>query len=240
MDYESILQRVYESFLLNGDVVIDVGAHVGRHTFPIVNLIAPLGKVYAVEPLTMGQDSIRNSINLEQQQYSSNIQVFPYALSDYEGESEFLYVVNNPGYSGLLERTYDENVKLEKITVPVKKIDNVFSQLPSLRYIKIDAEGGEFNILKGASNTIKKFRPIVTFEFGASSYAAYEVIPEEVFQFWSELDYSVFNILGIKLENEDAFAKSSINQHIWDYIAIPTEDTASQHKVLRAITSWIE
>ncbi len=227
MDYESLLQRVYESFLESGDIAIDVGAHVGRHTIPIAKKISPDGRVYAVEPLPMGQKSLQNIF--------ANSKLYPYALSDYEAESEFIFVVNDPGYSGLRERKYDNNATLEKIKVPVKKLDNVFSDLNALRYIKLDAEGGEFNILKGGINTIKKFRPIVTFEFGASSYTAYSVVPEHVFKFWQELNYKIYDILGNLLDSEKVFAKSSIDQNIWDYIAIPAENESAIKTILRAI-----
>ncbi|TFH39669.1 MAG: FkbM family methyltransferase, partial [ANME-2 cluster archaeon] len=239
MDYESILQRVYESFLESGDVAIDVGAHVGRHTIPIAKKISSDGRVYAVEPLPMGQKSLQNLLNSGFQNLSANIKLYPYALSDYEEESEFTFVVNNPGYSGLKEREFDNNAKLKKIKVPVKKLDNVFSDLNALRYIKIDAEGGEFNIMKGGINTIKRFRPVVTFEFGASSYAAYSVIPEQVFLFWRELNYDVFDILGNKLENENIFAQSSIDQNVWVYIAIPVENKTITENFLRGAHKYL-
>jgi FkbM family methyltransferase len=106
MDYESIVQNVYESILESGDIAIDVGAHIGRHTIPIAKKIAPNGRVYAFEPLPMCQDSLRNSIKTDPQ-LSEIITVYPYALSDYEGKSDFTIVKEDLGYSGLKERRLD-------------------------------------------------------------------------------------------------------------------------------------
>jgi len=224
MDYESLVQEVYESILESGDSAIDVGAHVGRHTIPIAKRIAPNGRVHAFEPLSMCQKFLIKLINSEFKELSEIITLYPYALSDYEGESDFTIVKNDLGYSGLKERKFDNNSSREKIKVPVKRLDDILSDLNSLKYIKIDAEGGEFNILKGGRNCIKKFRPVVTFEFGQGSYSAYSVIPEEVFIFWRELNYKIYDILGNLLESDKSFAKSSIDQNVWDYIAVPEED----------------
>jgi FkbM family methyltransferase len=235
MDYELIVQKVYESILENGDIAIDVGAHVGRHTIPIARKIAPNGKVFACEPLPMCQSPLLNSIKTNPLNLNGIVTVYPYALSDFEGISDFTIVVDDIGYSGLKERKIDNNSRIEKIKVNVKKLDNLFSKINSLRYIKIDAEGGEFNILKGGIYTIKKFRPVVTFEFGASSYSAYSVIPEQVFIFWNELNYKIYDILGNLLDGETIFAQSSINQHVWDYIAIPADNISATEEILRAI-----
>ncbi len=235
MDYESILQKVYESILESGDVAIDVGAHVGRHTIPIAKKIIPNGRVYAIEPLPMCQNRLLNLINADSQLLSEIVTLYPYALSDYEGISDFTIVKDDLGYSGLKERKLDNKSRLEKSRVFTKKLDNLFPDINDLKYIKIDAEGGEFNILKGGINTIRKFRPVVTFEFGASSYAAYSVIPEHVFVFWDELNYKIYDILGNLLDSENVFAQSSINQNVWDYIALPAENISATDKILNAI-----
>jgi FkbM family methyltransferase len=235
IDFESILQEVYESILDNGDIAIDIGAHIGRHTIPIAKKIIPNGRVYAFEPLPSCQKQLLKSIKNDSQKLTKIITVYPNALSDYEGESDFTIVKDDLAYSGLIERKLDHKSTTEKIKVTVKKLDNLVTDIDNLKYIKIDAEGGEFNILKGGSKIISKFRPVVTFEFGASSYMAYSVIPEQVFLFWHELNYNIYDILGKLLDSEDSFAQSSINQKIWDYIAIPAENLSATEKVLRVI-----
>lgn len=239
LDYEIMVQKVYESILEDGDNVIDVGAHIGRHTIPIAKKIAPNGKVFAIEPLPMCQDSLHDTINLNFRDLESLIVVYPYALGDFDGESDFTIVLDDLGYSGLKERNHAVISRLKHIKVPVRKIDNLFSDLTDLKYVKIDAEGGEYNILKGGINTIKKFRPVITFEFGENSYAAYSVIPEQVFGFWQEINYKIYDILGNLLDDETAFSQSSITQQVWDYIAIPAENRVAIEKILSAIREVI-
>lgn len=237
MDFELVVQRVYESVLESGDIAIDVGAHIGRHTFPMARKVIPNGKVFAFEPLPICQNRLLDALQTNSQDLRRIVSLYPIALGDDEGTSEFVIVMDDLGYSGLRERKLDHRSRVEKIKVSVRKLDNVLHDIGALKYIKIDAEGGEYNILKGAANTILKFRPTVTFEFGASSYSAYCVIPEEVFAFWHKLEYKVYDVTGNLLETEASFAQSSINQYVWDYIALPNEDLFTTNKILQAIKS---
>ena len=50
-DYEAAVQRVYEAVLDHGDLALDVGAHIGRHTFPMAASVGAAGRVLAFEPL---------------------------------------------------------------------------------------------------------------------------------------------------------------------------------------------
>ena len=235
MDFEVLVQNVYESILEDGDITIDAGAHVGRHTFPMARSVSPTGKVFCFEPLPMCRDAMLLSISKEFPELEKVISLYSFALSDYAGESEFVVAVDALGYSGLRERKYDCETKLKKIPVTVKKIDDVLADTRSLKYIKIDAEGGEFHIMRGGSNLIEKFRPLVTFEFGMNSLTEYHVIPEEVFFFWKEKRYDIFDIMGRPLTNERIFAESATIQEVWDYIALPNENIQLYKKVSKSL-----
>ena len=65
------------------------------------------------------------------------------ALSDEDGESTFVHVVDLPEYSGLRERSYPREVMTEAITVRTERLDDHLPDgwLPAL--VKIDVEGGE-------------------------------------------------------------------------------------------------
>ncbi len=240
IDYEMLVQKVYESVLENGDTAIDVGAHIGRHTIPIARKVYPKGKVYAFEPLSECRKSMLASLKKESPELLSIISLYPFAISNYEGESEFTVAIDSLGYSGLKERSYDNETRISKIPVTVKKLDTILSGVHSVKYIKIDAEGGEFDIIKGSAHILKAFRPLVTFEFGLSSYAKYSVIPEDVFKFWHENHYQIYDILGNSLNRERVFVDSTITQKLWDYIAIPEEKTVLTNNVIRTIKSILK
>tara|TARA_A100001015_G_scaffold300751_1_gene386631 strand:- start:288 stop:581 length:294 start_codon:yes stop_codon:yes gene_type:complete len=65
--------------------------------------------------------------------------------------------------------------------------------------IKIDVEGAEFNVLKGAKRILKEYRPIIIIEFGLGASNFYKVNPVEVYK---------FKKMGLKLYTLKSFLKS--------------------------------
>jgi FkbM family methyltransferase len=240
VNYEVLVQETYEAILRNGDVAIDVGAHRGRHSLAMAEKVFPAGQVLAFEPLPMCRVRLEKEVVDYRPELSHILKVHPYALSDFSGRTEFVVAKDALAYSGLKKRQYDGPTELQYIPVDVKRLDDVCENLQSVRYIKIDAEGGEFHILKGAVRTLKRFRPAVAFEFGMNSIAEYNVTPLQMAQFWSEQGYQVYNILGTCL-TEKAFVASAEVQSLWDYVALPAEDVSLQRtlvNVLSRLPDW--
>jgi FkbM family methyltransferase len=221
MDYEAKVQQVYEAILRPGMGGIDVGAHVGRHSLEMVRCVAPGGYVMMFEPLPDQFAALQSCIQADLT-LSKHAEVHPFALSDVSGQTEFCVAVDAPGYSGIRERRYDVPTRVKRITVPLARLDDVAGHMKRVDYIKIDTEGAEWNVLKGAPRTLDRHRPVVTFEFGENSYSAFNVDPAEVFQFFALKSFTVLDILGRQLDQE-AFCSSSIRQNVWDYIAVPNE-----------------
>lgn len=234
-DFELSIQQVYQAALREGDLAIDVGAHIGGHTFPIAQALAPSGKVYAIEPLPSCRESLSNGLSYQFPQLKPVVEILDYALGDYEGESEFIVAVDAPWFSGLQKRVYDNPTALKKIPIQVRTIDGLFLDLPSLRYIKVDAEGGEFHIFKGATRCIEKFRPLVSFEFGANTLAEYKVTCAEMAEFWFSRDYRIYDVDGELMTTPEVFVQSAEIQLVWDYLAVPAENAELDGLVREAL-----
>ena len=133
---------------------IDVGAYKGVYTFFIAKHSK---KVYAFEPNP-------KSFNILKKNVSKNVRVFPFAVSD-KSSYEFLRIPKGrKGYSNqggsLRNVKLDKNYK--KIKVCSKKIDDL--NLKNIGFIKIDAEGYEQKVLKGARKLIKNSKPTLLIE----------------------------------------------------------------------------
>ena len=233
--FESILQITYETILKDGDLAIDVGAHNGRHSLPIAKAVSPSGRVFAFEPLGACRELLATTASVEG--LDDVTKLYPYALSDYEGESYFVVAKDALGYSGLRERTYDVPTRLERVPVSVRRIDDLFLSLPSLQYIKVDAGGGELHILKGAAMCIDRFRPFVTFEFGANSIGNYQITSEEIAAFWADNHYRIYDITGLHLPALGDFVQSAIAQKVWDYVAVPSENCVLNDSITTVLRS---
>ena len=153
--YESMLEAVYRAALQPGDVAVDIGAHVGRHTFPIARAVGPAGKVFAFEPLPAAYAELRRKVEYAQASGGDLAAIITHnvALGEEEGEAKFVFVPDFPEYSGFRERTYhDDSLRRERIGVRVLRLDSYGADFGRVRFIKIDAEGGELMILRGGGD----------------------------------------------------------------------------------------
>jgi FkbM family methyltransferase len=240
--YEHMLEAFYRAVLRPGDGVIDVGAHNGRHSLPCAVSVGPTGRIFGFEPLPIQHKNLAALISAEQAagQAMAPITLFNCALGDIEGTTDFTIVTDFPEYSGFQQRQYHaENLHREIIQVQVKTLDAMRAEFGKIRYIKIDAEGGELMILRGASALITEQRPIISFELGDASLLNYPYTAGDYYDFFASHDYRIYSIFGLEL-NRDAFVKFSAMQFFWDYIAVPaTEAWPGGHDPLRVMIAQL-
>jgi len=179
LEYDRLTKLIMKKCIKENSSCIDVGCHKGEIMDVIVSL-APRAKHFAFEP-------IPEFYNLLSNKYSKNIKIFPFALSDQNGTTKFQFVKNAPAYSGIKQRKYEvKNPDIEEIEVELKKLDEVIPTNLKIDFIKIDVEGAEFGVLKGAANILKNNKPVVVFEFGLGASDYYGTKPEEIFKFLTQ------------------------------------------------------
>jgi FkbM family methyltransferase len=242
-DYEGMLEAVYRKALRPGDVAIDVGAHVGRHALPMAKAVGQTGRVFAFEPLPSAYTTLKAAV--EHAKASSEpfapISVYELALGEQEGESEFVYVPDFPEYSGFKERLYHaDSLQRQTIRVRVKPLDRFLADIGNAHFIKVDVEGGELTVLKGAAETISRFSPIISFELGNASLVNYPYTAGDYFDFISDYGYALYSIFGVPLSRQELISAAE-TQLYWDYIAIPNNGTwPFGHEHIRVMLNQLE
>lgn len=200
--YDRQTEEIIARVLLPGSSAVDVGAHSGVILESIVNH-APGGSHWAFEPLPEFAAQLR--IRFE------NVRVVEVALSDHSGETTFQHVINHPGYSGLIERPYDhDDAKIEEIRVQVGALDDFIDESEDIHFIKVDVEGGELGVLRGAQHTILRNRPYIVFEHGKRAAAAYGSTTEEIFDLLQHCGLSVSR-LGDWLEGRSSLTRQEFS-----------------------------
>jgi FkbM family methyltransferase len=187
LKYDRLTLKAMKKVLQTNSNCIDVGAHKGEILDWMIKL-SPAGKHIAFEPIPAFYKNLVVK-------YPEHITIRQVALSNETGISSFNYVKNAPAYSGLKQRSYAvNNPEIEKIEVEKNTLDYELKEEKPIRLIKIDVEGAEFEVLKGAVNTIRKSKPFILFEFGLGAADHYGTNPEELFNFMQDCKMEIYTL----------------------------------------------
>lgn len=152
-EYSDSEGEVFNQLLSHGQVVVEVGANIGAHTLHLAKLVGPTGLVMAFEPQRIVFSLLCANLVLNEQFHAVPIRG---ALGSEPGTIKVPtldpWALQNFGGLELHGHTAGEDV-------PVGRLDD--HRLPGLRLLKIDVEGMETDVLRGATKTIQTHRPII-------------------------------------------------------------------------------
>ncbi len=215
--FEEMLKRSYSRWISQGDVAVDVGAHDGLHTRALLDSVCEEGKVFAFEPLP-GKYSVLCSLFSE-----NNVFLMNSALSNQGGVAEFVVVKGDLQKSGLLQRDgVASDAGFERISVEVGRMDDFLHEMGRVAYIKIDVEGAEINCLLGAQQIIEESRPLISCEYGESSYVAYGCTAWSLYDFCCDRRYVIYDIFLNRLSSRLDW-QEGVDSVCWDYFLVPAE-----------------
>lgn len=151
-------RRSAEWFVRPGDVVYDVGACLGAMS--ALYLSRGAAAVYAFEPLQRLRDKMPADLRSD-----PRFRLMPYALADRSGPAEMIVPHRNMGSSTLssdfaarMAQEHGDD-RAHRTAVEVRRLDDL--ALPAAAFWKIDVEGAELDMLRGAERTIQEARPAV-------------------------------------------------------------------------------
>jgi FkbM family methyltransferase len=218
--YDRLTRKVIQLVCRPDSNCIDIGCHKGE----ILDLFlaqSPQGTHYGFEPIPVLFQALKLRYT------SENTHILDIALSNQAGTASFNYVVSNPSYSGLLKRKYDRAQEEDTlITVRTERLDEVLPANFRVDMIKIDVEGGEWVVLQGAINTIKRWKPTIIFEHGLGASEMYGASPEQVFDLLQDCGLNV-SLLGRFVKNAPPLDRNGFSRQFYErlnyyFIAYPT------------------
>lgn len=218
MKYDRLTYSIMRKQLRKDSNCIDVGCHKGEILEEILKF-SPEGKHFGFEP-------IPNLYKYLLDKYSKKASILPYALSNRIGEETFNFVKNDPAYSGLKKRKYNRvDPEIEKIKVKVRTLDSLFDSEIKIDFIKIDVEGAELLVLKGARELLLKSRPLIVFECGLGASEYYGTKPNDVYDYFEALDFRISRLEDYMISNmylsREAFIEVYKDQSDYYFIAYP-------------------
>jgi FkbM family methyltransferase len=163
--YDRDTERIMARVLRTDSSCADVGAHRGS-LLEVMLRLAPGGRHFAFEPVPELAARLRRRF--------PEAEVHQVALSDATGQSTFHHVLDDPGLSGLrrLPKVKPE-AAVREITVSTRRLDEMIPSDVTLRFLKVDVEGAQLQVLRGGSETIRRCRPTIVFEHGYLAQETY-------------------------------------------------------------------
>lgn len=173
VDYEPATFSFLREWCRPGDTVLDLGAHIGLFTVFMSRLVGPRGRVLSFEPTPYTCEVLRETIRLNL--CESNVEVHQKAVAKKTGCVTFYEWYHDTGEAALnansLVRTressraedprYNGLRSESEISVETVSIDELISPGETVRLLKIDVEGAEVDVLRGAGRTFVSSQPAV-------------------------------------------------------------------------------
>jgi len=186
-EWEPLETEVVRELLSPGDTFVDIGANIGWFTLLASTIVGESGRIHAFEPRPDSSAYLRKSIALNGLErmvdlHQAGVWSEPGHLTLWNrGE-------DNPGGTHLLPVGQDAPGGID---VPIMTIDSL--ALPACDVIKIDVEGAEPHAIRGARDTISKYRPTIVSEINPNQLRAVSgVTPAEYLELMASLGYDTF------------------------------------------------
>jgi FkbM family methyltransferase len=161
--YEEDEIRFVRSLLKPGDSAIDVGGHIGFFTMQMAAAVGPQGSVYSFEPLDANADLLERSI--AENRFGDRVRFQRAAVGAASGTATLTFPVEtlNSGGAYLLRDGSAALAGNLKKTVPLVALDELNLSRP-VRFIKMDVEGAEPQVLRGAQGILRNDKPVMLSE----------------------------------------------------------------------------
>ena len=167
--FESHVTNAIRHFLRPGMTGVDIGANVGFQTMQMAHVVGGDGKVIAIEPST---ENCRLIMMNAAANHFGHVEVQPFALSDKPGVALLSPAIGSNGVIFAQTEVANPNCAV----APRSTLDDVLRGR-RVDFIKIDVEGSEFRVMRGAKETLGRHRPAIVSEFRVPDWGSVNPSP---------------------------------------------------------------
>ncbi len=212
-DRNKEIQNILNKYSKDYNILLDVGAGVGVMTYAVANHFK---KCICFEPSKRNFEIFENNLKKFN---NNNITIFPFALGDKKSIKKFYSSVLGP-FDNRFRITRDEEFT-ESYDVEINTLDEVLKSLniDEKCLIKMDVEGSEFSVMKGAKNLLKKNCTIIS-EFWPWALKLHDSDPEEFVNYMQSYGYKFYSLDGKRINTNQLVKLCRIGKekkYIWIY-----------------------
>ena len=186
------------------DYAIDIGAHYGRFTYPLSQIVGQDGHVFSVEPVYHCFSMLNRIVDALK---LTNVSIYNIALSNQNGEIEMVIPTDQSGlhvYSCshiVNEYSADNEALISTQKIQCQTLDQFVTsnEISKIDLIKCDVEGAELLILQGSENVIKKYHPVLILEIESRHTQQYNYEPEDLLTLLCQYGYKAHIFIGAEI-----------------------------------------
>jgi FkbM family methyltransferase len=212
-------QELFLTILRPGMVLLDVGAYVGQ--FTLISSRATSGdiRIFSFEPTPEVFRQLRRNIQANKCAHVTCIQA---ALSDKPGKAKFYFYPDSHDQNSL-RALASSDARFAQVNVEtVDSISEKYS-IDRMDIIKVDVEGNELAVLKGASLSLARFRPILIIEISRHQ-STYGYTGADIKAYLNGFGYNTFRVLlGARPPYEYSPNEISAESSHFNILAVPGE-----------------
>lgn len=213
---DTLARILLERLCKPGHIFVDVGAHIGSVIGGVTRHSKP-SRIIAIEAIPEKAAALRKRFPAAE--------ILETAVSDHDAEVDFTVDIARPGYSSLNPELGAQTSASRIIRVKMTTLDAILPH-EGIDIIKIDVEGAELGVLRGAGALVARSRPVFMFESAAIEMAGFP--KAELWQWFAEHDYEValptrvaHTAVGLSLET--FMASHDYPRLTANYYGIPSE-----------------
>jgi FkbM family methyltransferase len=210
-DYEKNLISLLERIVHEGDICVDVGAHMGYVTLLFAKLVGEKGYVYAFEAHPTNAKQV--TFNLQQNHMSNRVKVENMAIADGKAKKLTIYAGRDNAAAewNIVGHDVYGNPTQAVLKIPATSLDDYFSASMPINIVKMDIEGAEALALTGMRRVLREQRPAIVIEFHS----------EEGWQGRQELLQANYRLFDI---NSGQWLEEPLNHpRVYHCLAVPGE-----------------
>ena len=189
--HEKIITNLIKKEIHSGDVVLDIGAHIGYYTLQFANLVGPTGKVYAFEPEPKNFELLKKNVQINKH---DNVVLIQKIVSDKDGIVEFFI----SKFDSIGNKLFKSNEAGSSIKIESTTLDEYFKDLKKkIDFIKMDIQGGEGKAILGMKNLLKENKNLkIIQEWWPDALKQNNTKPEDHLKFLQHIGYKIYEIDG--------------------------------------------
>lgn len=184
---------LYNLFLAPGDACFDIGANIGWYTLYAADIVGNEGLVVAVEPDPANATLLRKNLH---ENAITNVDVRELALGSVANGTTQLYKSPDNFGDHYTDARVLESTDRAHVTVPTSTIDALVEEIGRVpRFIKIDVQGAEADVLRGAAAILQSDeKPVLLVEFAPACMLRIGASPFEFLAFIESHAYTPFRV----------------------------------------------